>query len=951
MDLEASLVRIWTKDKRRIVGSGFLVAEKGVLTCAHVVAQSLGIEPTVLKKPEEEISLDFPLIEPGNMLSAKVVSWFPKGIEEDGDLAYLGLLQKPSQEIVALPLIPEENVWGHQFRAFGYPDKLEKGIWVQGKLLAKVADGWVQIDGVKNIGFFIQPGFSGTPIWDETVGGVVGIAVTAEKRKELKTAFIIPSSTVLGRIPALKPVGNPSKSPEIPNATKFDILRILYKAYRDAPGEWFSSSQVCTELNIRHTRLNELILALLEQEFIDARFLDDRSLLRITSTGVKILEEFTEEPQKFGNIRPLDEGVLKQLEHELNIQLREIDFKIITQGGSGYALDEDGSIIGLNLHNLHLLTVPAEVLQFQRLRALSLFHNNLTQFPKELLTLPQLQRISLSQNCITSLPREIVQLKHLEYLDVTANKLTTLPEKILKLELELRWEGGELFQNGIFLEDNPFELPPVEIVKQGHENIVQYFLSLKKKEKHTINEVKVLLVGDGGAGKTSLLRRLSNEGFNSSEPQTHGLNIKSLPLKEKSHITVNCWDFGGQEIMHATHRFFFSKRSLYILVLDGRKDEKAEYWLQYIKSFGGDSPILVVINKIDENPGFDVNRRFLQTKYPGLKGFYRISCATKEGVQEFLEGLSHILATTEMPKTIWPSSWLIIKDKLEQMTSPFIDYDEYQNMCHWAGILDPQDQETLVEFLNDLGVIVHFKDFSLQNVHVLEPRWLTEGVYKILNSGSLAEHKGVLELKNLKAILQKNDDTGYEYPSETFPYLVALMRKFELCFRIDEQNVLIPDLLDIQEPIFGFKYSTALRYVIEYDFLPRSVMPSVMVRMHNDIKDDLRWRTGVVLQEEGADTIAVIRSDHEAEEISIFINGTRKHYYLPIILHTFRKVNDSFEHLNAVEKVPMPDAPEVMVSYQHLLKLEETDHDTYFPDGAEHAYRVKELLGYVRAKG
>jgi GTPase SAR1 family protein len=80
-------------------------------------------------------------------------------------------------------------------------------------------------------------------------------------------------------------------------------------------------------------------------------------------------------------------------------------------------------------------------------------------------------------------------------------------------------------------------------------------------------------------------------------------------------ILVHFWDFGGQEIMHATHQFFLSKRSLYILVLDGRRDEKTEYWLKHIESFGGDSPILVVLNKIDENPSFEVNRRFLQVRH------------------------------------------------------------------------------------------------------------------------------------------------------------------------------------------------------------------------------------------------------------------------------------------------------------------------------------------------
>ncbi|MCI5183947.1 MAG: hypothetical protein D3921_15755, partial [Candidatus Electrothrix sp. AW1] len=51
------------------------------------------------------------------------------------------------------------------------------------------------------------------------------------------------------------------------------------------------------------------------------------------------------------------------------------------------------------------------------------------------------------------------------------------------------------------------------------------------------------------------------------------------------------------EIMHATHQFFLSHRSLYVLVLDVRRDERPEHWLRYIETFGGDSPVLVVLNK------------------------------------------------------------------------------------------------------------------------------------------------------------------------------------------------------------------------------------------------------------------------------------------------------------------------------------------------------------------
>jgi len=231
--------------------------------------------------------------------------------------------------------------------------------------------------------------------------------------------------------------------------------------------------------------------------------------------------------------------------------------------------------------------------------------------------LKNLTLLSLSYNKITDIS-VLKELTNLTHLDLSYNKITHLPSEIVDMGMDILWDG----YSGIILKNNPLESPPIEIVKKGREAVIDYFKSLEG-EKQALNEVKVLLVGDGGAGKTSLVKQLLGENFDVHESQTHGINIRDWNVEEADKsINVHLWDFGGQEIMHATHQFFLSKRSLYILVLDGRKDEKTEYWLKHIESFGGDSPVLVVINKIDENPGFDVNRRFLQEKYVGIKMLY-----------------------------------------------------------------------------------------------------------------------------------------------------------------------------------------------------------------------------------------------------------------------------------------------------------------------------------------
>jgi small GTP-binding protein len=531
------------------------------------------------------------------------------------------------------------------------------------------------------------------------------------------------------------------------------------------------------------------------------------------------------------------------------------------------------------------------------------------------------------------LPAEIAELKNLTALDLSNNQLKTLPAEIVELKnLTL-----------LNLSENPLESPPLDIANKGIEAIRSYFKSLEG-EKQPLNEVKVLLVGDGGAGKTSLVKQVLGEEFDKHEPQTHGINIKDWKVED---IHVHFWDFGGQEIMHATHQFFLSKRSLYILVLDGRRDEKTEYWLKHIESFGGDSPILVVLNKIDENPSFEVNRKFLQEKYKGIKGFYRVSCAEGKGIKDFTGALSKAVANVELIETMWPKTWFNVKTQLEAMTENFISIDKYKEMCTNEKITEKTDQDTLVDFLNDLGVILHFKDFELLDTHVLEPKWVTNAVYRIINSEKLAACNGVLKLDLLDEILKKEAEDDYYYPTDKYRYIIDLMKKFELCYEIDKETVLLPDLLEVQEPEFDFDYDAALKFVIDYDFLPRSVMPRFIVKMHKDIASELRWRTGVVLEDKAFHSTAVIRADERDEKIYIYVDGEQKRDYFSAIRKTFRDINASFEKLEAKELVPLPDNDEITIEYEELIGYEQMGIDDYTVGKLRKTYSVKKLLNGI----
>jgi len=705
--------------------------------------------------------------------------------------------------------------------------------------------------------------------------------------------------------------------------------------------------------------------------------------------------------------------LIEQLEKELETKFKECGFhEIKLYKTNVFSTDKNGNITGLKINGFRLVPLPGSLSKFQYLEALSLSSacisdisflqglNRLTdlnlssngikdisplQHLKHLTdldlslnnikdisplrglnrithlnlnsnkiadisflqSLASLKKLYLRNNKITDIAI-LRSLTNLTVLDLTENRVTELPGKIIELEMEIDVISKAAERPGIFLHGNPLEIPPLEIVKKGKEAIIAYFKSLEN-EKRTLNEVKVMLVGDGAAGKTSLLKRLLGEKFDKREPQTHGINIKPWEIQPgNERIKVHLWDFGGQEIMHATHQFFLSRRSLYILVLDGRRDEKTEYWLKHIQSFGGDSPVLVVMNKIDENPGFEVNRKFLAENYPNIKEFFRLSCATAEGIDDFSGRLARELVKVELLRTIWAGNWFKVKIQLENMIGPFIGFEQYKKICQEENILDPTSQDTLVEFLNDLGVVLHFKDFELLDTYILEPKWVTSAVYKIINSRELAEGKGVLNLKLLDKILERKTDPDYDYPRDKYRYIIALMKKFELCYGIDDETVLIPELLQVEEPHVEFDYATAVKFILHYDFLPRSVMPRFIVNMHRDIKHRMQWRTGVVLEDNAYESTAVVKADHEAGRIHIYVDGSQKRDYLAAILNILRSINKSFEKLKTIELIPMPDAPGITVDYKHLIRLEKEGIEFYLPGESEKKYRVKDLLGSIR---
>ena len=376
--------------------------------------------------------------------------------------------------------------------------------------------------------------------------------------------------------------------------------------------------------------------------------------------------------------------------------------------------------------------------------------------------------------------------------------------------------------------------------------------------------------------------------------------------------------------MHATHQFFLTQRSLYLLVLSGREggeDNDADYWLKIAESFGGESPVIVVLNKIREH-SFDVNRRALQQKYPSIRDFIKTDCSDGTGLKELRRAIERETDRLEHLRDAFPASWFNIKDRLAQMKQNYLTFDEYRAICKELGEIDVSAQELLASYLHSLGIALNYRDDPrLQDTHVLNPHWVTKGIYKILNAEKLEQQKGEIRLGDLAQILDTLD-----YPARMHRFIFDLMKKFDLCFTFpnDETCYLIPELLDKQQPTVAaeFKPEECLNFQYHYPVLPEGLLPRFIVRTHAQSEGLPRWRTGCILQFEGHR--ALVKADLQERKVFISVAGPpgSRRRLMAIIRYEFESIHRDIHNLQPEQIVPLPAHPRAFVSYKELLVME-----------------------------
>ncbi|MCC6359688.1 MAG: leucine-rich repeat domain-containing protein [Phycisphaerales bacterium] len=581
----------------------------------------------------------------------------------------------------------------------------------------------------------------------------------------------------------------------------------------------------------------------------------------------------------------------------------------------------------LDLYGNQLTTFPPEIAALTELQVLDLADNRMTALTPEIAAHTRLQSLHLADNQLTALPSEIAELTQLQVLNLSNNKLTALPAE-LRSCISLAW----LFLHGNHGLGLPSEvLGPkwTECAPLGTRDpaaaadILDYYFATRAGAR-ALREVKLILVGRGEVGKTTLAEVLQGRAFRKNRPRTDGISISRWPVKPRGgQAVVRIWDFGGQEIMHGTHQFFLTRRAIYVVMVDGRDDRyqrEAEYWLKLVRAFGGDSTVMVVMNR-QKDYKFDLDRNALAHKYgvaPDL--FFATECSRKTTIRPVSAAILKLVANLLSHQANFPEKWWAVKAALEGMTDDYLSDAQYRMMCAANGVREANEQDTLLERLSDLGTVVHFPDDHLADLKVLDPEWATDGVYRVVSNERLREQKqGKLKFNSLKEILPKK-----RWPAALHRrYIIDLMLRFDLCFPAEGENdvFIVPDLLPQNTPnISAWDAKACVVFRYKYPVLPHGVLPRFISKTHRMSEGRDRWRSGVVIAKDGAE--ALVRADYDANIVDIWVRGDARdarRALLTIARCKFDEIHNRFKELDPDELVAVPRNPTVFVSYRDMI--------------------------------
>ena len=585
-----------------------------------------------------------------------------------------------------------------------------------------------------------------------------------------------------------------------------------------------------------------------------------------------------------------------------------------------------------------------------------------------LTALTQLNILNLSNNQISDVT-PLDSLTKLTKLDLRNNCIKNLPSSLLRLYLD--WDVENVYSNDLLLKNNPLRRPPPEVIKSGRQAIEQYYQNLEQGGERELREAKLILLGEPDAGKSSIVRRLLYNEFDPQSQTTLGTDIHRWKFQDADgeEYRVNIWDFGGQDIQQSIHHLFLTSGALYLVVLDARRDESPLQWLQTINAFAAGATVLIAVNQIDLNAHPKLNQQELRATYPNIANVFYTSCKHDQdhGLIQLITELKHRLAQLPSMGDTYPRRWYEIKERLEREQSRgrhYMSMLSYRELCTehdmQSGEGDSDPAATFLRVLDNIGTVRWFDKFEYFNYQVLDPSWLTIGLYHILINPEVKQRSGLVSRQQIKGILlydipEQYLKRGYQYKERDVDFFVEAIQHYKFAFKVEHSDgtprYRIPKGFPQEPParlnLQAYQGDNHRLYIIEFtSFAPTWLLHRLIVSLHRSIPEELYWYYGFVYRSAEGDTLVNL-FEHE-RKLFIRVPKNAPNVY-PLLRFCLFDIFADTMQLQMQEWVMFGEDNQARASLQQLRRYADKGIQLYRDHDTLEEAPVAELLGLFPA--
>jgi len=448
------------------------------------------------------------------------------------------------------------------------------------------------------------------------------------------------------------------------------------------------------------------------------------------------------------------------------------------------------------------------------LRSLNLYENQINKI-ENIDLLINLERLLLFKNKISKIENLESQI-NLDFIDLSDNKIKKIENigkleilsglfidknqisKIENLESQIKLDFLDLSDNEIrkvenleFLEkietlylfSNPLNDIDPRLLSRYNDNlriIKSWFNESKKVIKN--NYFKICIIGNGRAGKSSLLDRLERNIFDPNKDSSHGIIIEHSEKwfdNEGDPITIQYWDFGGQDLYHGTHKWFLKGDHLNLLVWNKNNEENTNlqnidhslpYWLSICERCNNQNKILITQTK-KEIDGLGIPDEFdlLKEKYNLINNIVHIDSKPDDpkinNIDALRAAIQNHLSNSPILNQKIPLSYNKVRSKIIEKSKKDveIDFDEFRVVCKDCGVGQftafEESCNLCLRWLQVSGV-VFYNERILSSRIIIDQKWTIDAVYKAFDRTSefyktITKNQGRFLLADLYAELEE----------------------------------------------------------------------------------------------------------------------------------------------------------------------------------------------------